>query len=232
MLQIPDDTSDEDAGTEFLRKIILPHLGSYNVTESQNADKFRMLLFMIRKLYALVEGECSVDNPDAVQNQEILLGGQLYGMIIREKLEEWLNSIRIPLQDWGRRGGWKTFTSHEFGKEFVSKILRRAPGEDIGKAMEYFLSTGNLVSPTGLDLQQTAGFCVVAEKINFYRFISHFRMVHRGAFFAQLKTTTVRKLLPESWGFMCPVHTPDGAPCGVRKAGVQTPCLVKVPVLH
>jgi DNA-directed RNA polymerase I subunit RPA2 len=40
-------------------------------------------------------------------------------------------------------------------------------------------------------------------------------MVHRGAFFAQLKTTTVRKLLPESWGFMCPVHTPDGSPCGL-----------------
>jgi DNA-directed RNA polymerase I subunit RPA2 len=25
----------------------------------------------------------------------------------------------------------------------------------------------------------------------------------------------VRKLLPESFGFMCPVHTPDGSPCGL-----------------
>ena len=25
----------------------------------------------------------------------------------------------------------------------------------------------------------------------------------------------MRKLLPESWGFLCPVHTPDGAPCGL-----------------
>ena len=25
----------------------------------------------------------------------------------------------------------------------------------------------------------------------------------------------VRKLQPESWGFICPVHTPDGAPCGL-----------------
>lgn len=30
-----------------------------------------------------------------------------------------------------------------------------------------------------------------------------------------MKTTTVRKLLPEGWGFLCPVHTPDGAPCGL-----------------
>ncbi|KAJ4346567.1 DNA-directed RNA polymerase I subunit RPA2 [Didymosphaeria variabile] len=215
VLQIPEDLSDEDAGTEFLRKIVLPHLGAYHVKEQNDADKFRMLLFMIRKLYALAEGECSVENPDAVQNQEVLLGGQLYGMIIKEKMDEWLNSIRFPLQEWGRKNEWKPFTSQEFQKEFLAKILKRAQGEDVGRAMEYFLSTGNLVSPTGLDLQQTAGFCVVAEKLNFYRFISHFRMVHRGAYFAQMKTTTVRKLLPESWGFLCPVHTPDGAPCGL-----------------
>ena len=30
-----------------------------------------------------------------------------------------------------------------------------------------------------------------------------------------MKTTAVRKLLPEAWGFLCPVHTPDGAPCGL-----------------
>lgn len=214
ILQVPEDMSDEDAGTEFLRRIVLPHLGSYDVTESQNADKFRMLLFMIRKLYALVEGECAVDNPDAVQNQEVLLGGQLYGMILKEKLDEWLGSMRFPLTEWGRKSDWASFNSQLFQRDFVPKILKRT-NENLGQAMEYFLSTGNLVSPTGLDLQQTAGFVVVAEKINFYRFISHFRMVHRGAFFAQLKTTTVRKLLPESWGFLCPVHTPDGSPCGL-----------------
>ena len=55
----------------------------------------------------------------------------------------------------------------------------------------------------------------MAEKLNFYRYIAHFRSIHRGSFFAELKTTTVRKLLPESWGFLCPVHTPDGSPCGL-----------------
>ena len=47
------------------------------------------------------------------------------------------------------------------------------------------------------------------------RYLSHFRSVHRGAYFAQMRTTAVRKLLPESWGFLCPVHTPDGSPCGL-----------------
>lgn len=62
---------------------------------------------------------------------------------------------------------------------------------------------------------QDKGFAVIADKLNNMRFLSHFRSVHRGAYFAEMKTTTVRKLLPESWGFLCPVHTPDGGPCGL-----------------
>lgn len=62
---------------------------------------------------------------------------------------------------------------------------------------------------------QDSGLCVVADKLNFVRYLSHFRCVHRGADFAKMRTTTVRRLLPESWGFLCPVHTPDGAPCGL-----------------
>ncbi len=214
VLNVSEDMTDEEAGSEFLRKIVLPHLGSYDVTEANDTDKFRMLIFMIRKLYALVEGECSVDNPDAVQSQEILLPGFLYGMIIKERLDEWLSSIGLSLREWSRTNQWPKFTSREFEKDFFSKVIRKT-NENLGQALDYFLATGNLVSPTGLDLQQVSGYTVVAEKINFYRFISHFRMVHRGSFFAQLKTTTVRKLLPESWGFLCPVHTPDGAPCGL-----------------
>lgn len=38
---------------------------------------------------------------------------------------------------------------------------------------------------------------VQAERLNFLRFLSHFRAVHRGASFAGLRTTSVRKLLPE-----------------------------------
>ena len=214
VLGVHEDLPNEDAGTEFLRKIILIHLGNADVTPPKDEDKFRLLLFMIRKLYCLVAGDCAVDNPDAVSNHEILLPGFLYGMIIKERLEEYISSIRGACQEWCYNNNEAKFTDPTFPKTFPSKILQRT-NENLGGAIEYFLTTGNLSSPTGLDLQQTSGFTVVAEKINFYRFISHFRMVHRGSFFAQLKTTTVRKLLPESWGFLCPIHTPDGSPCGL-----------------
>jgi DNA-directed RNA polymerase I subunit RPA2 len=111
-----------------------------------------------------------------------------------------------------------------------------------------FLATGNLISPSGLDLQQAAGFTIVAEKINWQRYISHFRCIHRGAFFSELKTTAVRKLLPEAWGkqyslicrfhylsyplpgFLCPVHTPDGSPCGLLNHLSRTCRIVTSPL--
>lgn len=197
------DVSDVEVGKEVIRRIVLVHL-------PDNRDKFQMLLFMVRKLYSLVAGDCCPDNPDATQHQEVLLGGFLYGMIIKEKVEEYLQNFRLQVQSDIDRGIAVNFHS----RKYISRVFLRI-NENIGQKLQYFLSTGNLVSQSGLDLQQVSGYTVVAEKINFHRFISHFRMVHRGSFFAELKTTTVRKLLPESWGFLCPVHTPDGSPCGL-----------------
>lgn len=49
---------------------------------------------MLRKLYAVVSSLCCAYNPDSPQHQEVLLPGTLYGMIIKERLDEILNQIR------------------------------------------------------------------------------------------------------------------------------------------
>lgn len=204
VLNCPEDWSDERVGRFLLDRVVLVHLN--NAT-----SKYRLLLFMIQKLYALVGGECCADNPDSPQHQEILMPGHLLSSILKERFEEYIGGIRNQMAADVRKG----VTSANFrDPKYVQKTMARVDC-DAGKRITYFLATGNLVSPTGLDLQQTSGFTLIAEKLNFYRYISHFRCVHRGAFFAELKTTTVRKLLPEAWGFLCPVHTPDGSPCGL-----------------
>ena len=104
--------------------------------------------------------------------------------------------------------------SGDRAQPYITKLVDRAVG-GLGAKVATLLSTGNVVSSTGLDLMQAAGFAVVAERLNMWRYLAHFRAVHRGQFFTTMKTTAVRKLLPESWGFLCPVHTPDGEPCGL-----------------
>ncbi|KAI0722471.1 beta and beta-prime subunits of DNA dependent RNA-polymerase [Earliella scabrosa] len=219
VVNMPEDWTNQAIGVWLINKVVLVHL--------QNPrDKFRMLLFMLRKLYALVSKSCSVDNPDSPQHQEVLLPGTLYAMIIKERLEEALNSFREAIAlDVRNSNPAVDF----FDKRYIKKVLART-NYDIGAKMSNFLATGNLVSPTGLDLQQASGFTIVAEKLNWMRYISHFRSIHRGAFFAELKTTTVRKLLPEAWGFLCPVHTPDGSPCGLLNHLSRTCRIVTSPL--
>lgn len=196
VLATSDVATDEQVGQTVLDRLIAVHLQS-------NASKFDFLVLMARKLYSTVQGKCCVDNSDSPMHHEILLPGHLILAAIKDRLGVAMETLRLQL-------------AREKASEpnSMKKALQRA-NFDIGKSIANFLATGNLNSRSGLDLQQTTGYTVVAEKLNFLRYLSHFRSVHRGAFFAEMKTTTVRKLLPEAWGFLCPVHTPDGAPCGL-----------------
>ena len=69
---ITQEMSDVEVGRFLLEKVILIHC-------SQFKDKFNTLCLMIEKLYAYVAGECEADNLDSPSNQEVLLGGHLYG---------------------------------------------------------------------------------------------------------------------------------------------------------
>ncbi|EPQ58941.1 beta and beta-prime subunits of DNA dependent RNA-polymerase [Gloeophyllum trabeum ATCC 11539] len=219
VLALPEDWDNLAVGAWLIQKVVLVHI-------QEAREKYRMLLFMLRKLYSLVSKSCSPDNPDSPQHQEVLLPGTLYGMIIKERLEEALNQVRnqIMLDVRNQEPSVDFFDARYFNK-VLSKV-----NFDLGSKMSNFLATGNLVSPTGLDLQQASGFTIVAEKLNWMRYISHFRSIHRGAFFAELKTTAVRKLLPEAWGFLCPVHTPDGAPCGLLNHLSRTCRIITAPL--
>ncbi|XP_010460771.1 PREDICTED: DNA-directed RNA polymerase I subunit 2 isoform X1 [Camelina sativa] len=190
-----------------LRDFIFVHLDN-------DDDKFNLLIFIIQKLYSLVDQTSLPDNPDSLQNQEILVPGHLITIYLKEKLEDWLRKCKSLLKDELHNKSSKSKFSFESLAD-VKKVINKNPPRSIGTSIETLLKTGRMNTQSGLDLQQRAGYTVQAERLNFLRFLSFFRAVHRGASFAGLRTTTVRKLLPESWGFLCPVHTPDGEPCGL-----------------
>ena len=204
LVGITHDMTDLDIGRFFIEKHIF-------VNANDNRDKFNSLCLMIEKLYAVVAGECELDNLDSASNQEVLLSGHLYGALLAEKLQDLLIGARGRLIRDLRNPKFDSIQIRN--PNYLKKMIDSQVS--IGKKMEHFLATGNLISRTNLDLMQTAGYTIVADKLNNHRYLSHFRSIHRGQYFAEMKTTTVRKLLPESWGFLCPVHTPDGHPCGL-----------------
>uniref|UniRef100_A0A8C3XKP9 DNA-directed RNA polymerase subunit beta n=1 Tax=Chelydra serpentina TaxID=8475 RepID=A0A8C3XKP9_CHESE len=199
-LNLPEWYPNEQAAEFLLDQCICIHLKT-------KTEKFYLLCLMTRKLFAFSKEECMEENPDSLMNQEVLTPGQLYLMFLKERMEAWLLSIKVALDKRSQK------TNITINSENMMKLF--SMGIDVTRPFEYLLATGNLRSKTGLGMLQDSGLCVVADKLNFIRYLSHFRCVHRGAAFAKMRTTTVRKLLPESWGFLCPVHTPDGEPCGL-----------------
>uniref|UniRef100_A0A914CW68 DNA-directed RNA polymerase n=1 Tax=Acrobeloides nanus TaxID=290746 RepID=A0A914CW68_9BILA len=196
--------TDEEAARYLLNYCVCIHL-------KQDVDKFFCLTYMAQKLMALVKGEILSESPDNPQFQEASVSGHIILLMLRERLENVLIGVRKKLEIIAKRKGDSfNFTSSEF-----TKALTSMRGGEISRGLEYFLATGNLITRNGLGLMQTTGFAVVAERINQLRFVSHFRAIHRGSFFTEMRTTDVRKLRPEAWGFICPVHTPDGSPCGL-----------------
>lgn len=173
LLGISSIYSDREAGEIFLRENICVHL-------EQPKDKVNTICLMVDKLYALVCGDIMPENLDSTAVHEVLLPGHLYQMILREKLEDSLSMLKAKMIKDLTSQTAKT-PSKVIELEYLKKTLEN---NMIGKAIEYFLSTGNLKSRTGLDLMQDKGFCVIADKLNNMRFLSHFRSIHRGAYFA------------------------------------------------
>eukprot|EP00980_Cylindrotheca_fusiformis_P011899 scaffold2830_cov131-Cylindrotheca_fusiformis.AAC.20 len=208
--QRAETTSDIAIGHYMIRRYVMIHLPNYK-------DKLECILLLLRKLYSFAAGDCGVDNADSLQNQELLMPGHLMCSFVKEKFEEMLQAIRLGMVTEMRKD-FPRFAGRIQDTSFWGKLVDRYSGNSsggIGKKVGHFLSTGNIVSTSGLDLMQVSGYTIVAERLNFLRYCSHFRSVHRGQFFMEMKTTAVRKLLPDQWGFLCPVHTPDGGPCGL-----------------
>ena len=132
---------------------------------------------MIRKLYALVAGDCLPDNPDSSQHQEVLLGGFLYLQILKERIDDYLSGIRQLIQsdlraEANKLPRAKVVDFHD--KRLFAQTIQKYRF-DMGAKMIYFLATGNLQSVSGLDLQQFTGYTIVAEKLNFLRFNWNFQ---------------------------------------------------------
>uniref|UniRef100_A0A8C4X1E9 DNA-directed RNA polymerase subunit beta n=1 Tax=Eptatretus burgeri TaxID=7764 RepID=A0A8C4X1E9_EPTBU len=164
-------------------------------------EKFQLLCFMTQKLFAFAKGECAEENPDSPLTQEVMTSGHLYLLHLK---------VKINLQ----------FDATTFRMTFGSCCVSDTYFEGLGADAFSFLHMHS-----GLGMMQESGLVVVADKLNSWRYLSHFRSVHRGASFAAMRTTTARRLLPAAWGFLCPVHTPDGTPCGLLNH-LAAPCTV------
>ena len=206
---VPKWYSNQEICDYLLWNSVCIHLNQENKLQS-NQDKANLIIFMVKKLFSLIQEKSAVEGVDSVMTQELVLGGHLYLQLLKEKIGTWLTTLKQAILKKELMSTGSQFDLTPPVMEWcVSKTLT------LERLFENFLGTGNLPSRTGLGLMQDKGLTIMAENINRMRYMSHFRAVHRGSFFQEMRTTEVRALLPDAWGFICPVHTPDGSPCGL-----------------
>ena len=205
---VPNWYTNQDICNYLLRKSVCVHLNQDDKQKS-NQNKSNLIIFMVKKLFSLVQEKSAVEGVDSVMTQELVLGGHLYLQLLKEKIETWLVTLKMAIL--------KKESMSNNPLEITPRVMDWCASKtlNIERVFENFLGTGNLPSATGLGLMQDKGLTIMAENINRMRYMSHFRAVHRGSFFQEMRTTEVRALLPDAWGFICPVHTPDGSPCGL-----------------
>ncbi|KAK6637732.1 hypothetical protein RUM44_008154 [Polyplax serrata] len=192
--------TDEQICDALIQRSLAIHL-------KENVDKFNLLVFMTQKLFAFIQGKCCEEGADAIMMQEVLTGGSIYQQVLKDKLQGCLNNLRIVISKKVESGNCHSITQND-----MATFCKRAG--TVQRAMENFIGTGNAPSHSS-SLPQEKGLSILAENINRMRYMSHFKSIHRGSFFVEMRTTEARQLLPDAWGFICPVHTPDGAPCGL-----------------
>lgn len=195
-----DVSSDEEICDYILDNSVCIHLRDYH-------DKFNCLSLMIKKLYSFVQQKCINEGVDSIMNQELLLGGHLYLQVLADRMRIWMAVLKANISK--KYGG----SLDKFGLAHLQAAIKTCG--TIEATMESFLSTGNVSNASQIGIPQDKGLVIIAENINRMRYMSHFKAVHRGSFFQEMRTTEVRQLLPDAWGFICPVHTPDGSPCGL-----------------
>jgi DNA-directed RNA polymerase I subunit RPA2 len=200
------ECSDDQCGSFVIRRYILTHL-------EDPLQKLEFLAYMTRKLLHFMTDCLVEDDPDSLANQEVLMPGQLWLLFLQEKLQDAILAVREEIL---RQLSANVSRGELMNPDFIRGcILRARGGIKVGDRMQHMISTGNASLRDGSDLLQKTGFSVVADRVNFQRFLAHFYCVHRGQYFMDLRSSEFRKLKPETWGFICPVHTPDGAPCGI-----------------
>lgn len=168
VMDAPASSSDTEVGEQLLAEVVFVHL-------PHAADKFALLVLMLQKLYALVAGECQGDNPDSMTHHEALLPGHLLQALVKERLQEWLARLReVVLKETAAR------PATDWGDVAVAgrAVTRSAQLAAVCPRVEYLLSTGNLVSRSGLGVSQATGFTLVAEKVRVWVKATRRRAIH------------------------------------------------------
>ena len=210
---------------QLLNSEFLPHVrfaGELTTTPIHNARKTMLMGSMIRRLLLTYCKQIPLDDRDAYPNKRVVTTGALLTHLFRQLFQKVCNDTRNEFVQEVNNDSWKRGEAPRpmeiLNVNNLYKILKLSAIE--GK-LKQALATGNftvqgLGSVASMSNATKVGVSQVLGRMSYAATLSHLRRIQTPVEKSG-KLLAPRKLHGTSWGFMCPVETPEGHSVGIVK---------------
>jgi DNA-directed RNA polymerase II subunit RPB2 len=207
--------------TEFL-----PHVrfGGEAVNQKTfEARKIILLSAVIRRLVLTETGSLSIDDRDSYPNKRVVSTGALLTHLFRQLFQKVSKDIRSKFVHEVNNDNWKKKdVPRPLDILNVNNLYKILKVSTIEGKFKQALATGNF-AVQGLGTISSAsnatkvGVSQVLNRLSYSATLSHLRRIQTPVEKSG-KLLAPRKLHGTSWGFMCPVETPEGHSVGIVKS--------------
>jgi DNA-directed RNA polymerase II subunit RPB2 len=229
-------TNQEDK-CAYVRQLLttefLPHVRFAGETFNppiHNSRKVMLMSSMIRRLLLTYCKQIPLDDRDAYPNKRVVTTGALLTHLFRQLFQKVCNDTRNEFVQEVNNDNWKKTVNADgvvtprpmdiLNINNLYKILKLSAIE--GK-LKQALATGNFMvqglgssSSTSLSNATKVGVSQVLARMSYASTLSHLRRIQTPVEKSG-KLLAPRKLHGTSWGFVCPVETPEGHSVGIVK---------------
>ena len=210
-------TSDKDKNSkkknDFLNDILLNDLLPHC---KEKKEKLYLLGYMVKKVIMVSFGWIPCDDRDSYINKRIETTGSLLNNLFRNYFNKYIKEMQKAVLREVNTGSWKNNCDHESILNIINmtniyKILKL---NTIEKGISRALATGDFSIKQSNSSK--VGVAQVLNRLTYVAALSHLRRINT-PIEKSGELITPRKLHNTTWGFLCPIETPEGASIGIVK---------------
>jgi DNA-directed RNA polymerase II subunit RPB2 len=230
----------------LLESELLPHVkfgGDTSTKQTIESRKCILVSHMIRRLVMTVQGKVPLDDRDAYPNKRVVTTGALLTHLFRQLFQKVCKDIRGKFVHEVNNDSWKKGEPRPLEVLNINNLYKILKVSTIEGKLKQALATGNFtvqgVGPAnGGSTATKVGVSQVLNRLSYLATVSHLRRIQTPVEKSG-KLLAPRKLHGTSYGFVCPVETPEGHSVGIVKAmsmmtsvSQHTPSMVAVRLLQ
>ena len=200
-------TKKEEVLRDIFQNDLFPHCKS-------KMQKLYLLGYMANRLISTALGWYSPDDRDSYLNKRIELTGTLLNNLFRNHYIRFVKDVEKQVIKEINLGPWKSSEDYDqiINMTNVYKIFKPTTIEN---GLNRALSTGDF-SVKQSSNSNKVGVAQVLNRLNYFSILSHLRRVNT-PLEKNGELTAPRKLHNTTWGYLCPVETPEGQSIGIVK---------------